>query len=139
MKRIFVDTGCWIALLNDQDELHHLSQQLVEKLHDAHWVTTELVLTELLNYLSNKGTNLRQSAVSFAEGLRANSNVTIVPQTTSQFWQALVLYSQRSDKEWSLTDCVSFLVMKQEKITDALAYDRHFDQAGFTALLRKHR
>lgn len=137
MRRILVDTGCWIALLNEQDELHNLSERLVGNLQDAHWVTTEAVLTELLNHLGSKGANLRHAAARFAEGLRGSPKVTIVPQTSIRFWQALLLYSRRLDKEWSLTDCVSFLVMKQEKIKEALAYDRHFEQAGFTALLRK--
>jgi uncharacterized protein len=132
-----VDTGAWIALLNDQDELHNLSEHHFETLKDAHWVTTEVVLTEFLNHLGSKQANLRHAAARFAEGLRSSPNITIVPQSSTQFWQALLLYSQRLDKEWSLTDCVSFLVMKHQKIKEALAYDRHFEQAGFTALLRK--
>jgi len=53
-----------------------------------------------------------------------------------QFQDALALYEQSSDKEWSLTDCSSFLIMRELKITEALAHDKHFEQAGFDALLR---
>jgi len=123
-------------MLNEQDELHILCERLVGNIQDARWVTTEAVLTELLNHLGSQGTNLRHVAASFVEGLRSSPNVTIIPQTSTQFWRALLLYSQRLDKEWSLTGYVSFLVMKQERLKEALAYDRHFEQAGFTALLR---
>lgn len=61
----------------------------------------------------------------------------IQPQTHEQFSMALGLYEQRADKKWSLTDCASFLAMQEEGITDALAHDDHFQQAGFTALLRE--
>jgi predicted nucleic acid-binding protein len=68
--------------------------------------------------------------------IRANPNSRVVPQTSLQFQDALALFEQSSDKEWSLTDCSSFLIMRELKITEALAYDKHFEQASFVALLR---
>jgi predicted nucleic acid-binding protein len=137
LKRVFVDTGFWIALLNEDDDLHSQAQILAESLQSSHWITTEMVLTELLNFLGSKGKNIRRAAVTFVDRLGKSPDVTILRQTSAQFSSALSLYSQRPDKAWSLTDCASFLVMKKAGLTEALAYDLHFEQAGFVALLRK--
>jgi hypothetical protein len=50
----------------------------------------------------------------------------------------VALYGERMDKDWPLTDCISFVVMQREGITDALTGDRHFEQAGFVPLLKGH-
>ena len=68
--------------------------------------------------------------------LEDNPDVEIVPQTDTQFRTAVERYASRSDQRWSLTDCASFLLMEERGITEALAYDRDFEQAGFIALLR---
>ena len=68
--------------------------------------------------------------------LEDNPDVEIVPQTDTQFRTAVERYASRSDQRWSLTDCASFLLMEERGITEALAYDRDFQQAGFIALLR---
>lgn len=60
----------------------------------------------------------------------------MIPQSSEQFDAALDLYSQRHDKTWGLTDCVSFCIMSERGIQEALAYDHHFEQAGFRPLLR---
>ena len=70
------------------------------------------------------------------EKLTPKPNIMIVPQTDKQFQDGLELYKQRPDKQWSLTDCVSFVIMQEMGISEALAYDKHFEQAGFIALLR---
>jgi predicted nucleic acid-binding protein len=75
--------------------------------------------------------------VELIRSIRANPNIRVVPQTSLQFQDALALYEQSSDKKWSLTDCALFLVMRELGITEALAYDEHFKQAGFVALLRR--
>ena len=69
--------------------------------------------------------------------LENNPNVEIVAQTDMQFRAAVERYASRGDQRWSLTDCASFLVMEERDITEALAYDRDFEQAGFIALLRE--
>ena len=68
--------------------------------------------------------------------LRGNPGVTIVPANTEVFEQGVELYSRRPDKSWSLTDCISFVVMQRYGLTDALTGDHHFEQAGFRVLLR---
>jgi predicted nucleic acid-binding protein len=62
--------------------------------------------------------------------------VTIIPQTSKLFLNAFELYTQRQDKAWSHTDCSSFCIMEELGISESLTYDKHFEQAGFIALLR---
>ncbi len=75
--------------------------------------------------------------VNLERELRQNPGITIAPQTSSDFREAVERYARRSDQEWGLTDCASFLIMERNGITEALTYDRHFEQAGFVALLRE--
>jgi uncharacterized protein len=67
--------------------------------------------------------------------LSAHRNATIVPPTQTLFEQGIAYYAARADKDWSLTDCISFIVMAEQQITEALTGDHHFEQAGFRALL----
>ena len=99
-------------------------------------VTTELVLAETLNAYSANGPFVRGLAVRFVDALAADPKVEIISQTPALFAAALTLYRERADKAWSLTDCMSFSIMKTRGIKSALAHDRHFEQAGFKALLR---
>jgi predicted nucleic acid-binding protein len=89
-----------------------------------------------LNAFSKEGMRFRQAAFMLIEKSRSNPNIEIVSQTTELFQSALKLYYQRLDKNWSHTDCASFQIMQQQNILEALAYDKHFEQAGFVALLR---
>lgn len=136
MRFIFADTGYWVALLNPGDNLHQKAIRLEQTLHPVHIVTSEMVLTEVLNDFSKRGEYLRDIVTDFIRSLRSHPNLTIVPQTSQQFEKAFALYTQRKDKQWSHTDCVSFNIMEENSIFEALAYDKHFAQAGFTALMR---
>ena len=134
MKVVFVDTGFWIARFNPNDSLHSRAAELARSLGPARYLTSEMVLSEFLAALSP--TVLRSSAVSAVRKIIANPNVEVVPQTSIQFREAFELYADRADKDWSLTDCASFKLMRERGVADALAYDHHFEQAGFKALLR---
>ena len=136
MKEVFADAGYWIAVFMPRDHLHGKAMQVSKTLGSCRLVTSEMVLVELLNALSNCGTELRTTAADAVERLRRDANVSIVPQSSSQFSAALKFYQRRADKNWSLTDCASFLIMEERAIQEALAHDRGFQQAGFTALLR---
>lgn len=136
MRFIFADTGYWVALLNPSDNLHQKAINLAQALQPARIVTSEMVLTEVLNDFSKRGEYLRDVASELIRDLRSHPNTTIIPQTSWQFEQALILYTQRKDKHWSHTDCVSFNIMAENGIAEALAYDKHFTQAGFTPLMR---
>lgn len=136
MRSVFVDTAYWIALLNPRDFLHTRVKTVSSKLGSVRLVTSEMVLTELLNEFATRGEDLRKAAANTILRLREDSRVLIVPQTSALFQEAFVLYSTRGDKGWSQTDCASFRIMEDRGITQALTHDRHFEQAGFVALLR---
>lgn len=134
MKTVFADTGYWAALLNPKDQLHAKAGQVSSGLGKVRILTTEMVLDELLAALSK--IPLRPYAIRGVEAIRSNPNVEVVPQTSLQFVSAFDSYRGVSDKEWSLTDCASFVLMRERGLTEALAHDHHFEQAGFIALLR---
>ena len=136
MRTVFADTGYWVALLNPLDDLHNKATKLSKSLNPVHIVTSQMVLTEVLNDFSKRGDYLRQVATKLIGSINKNSNITLVSQTSEQFNKGLELYKNRPDKNWSLTDCVSFKIMEEIGIYEALAYDKHFEQAGFRALLR---
>ena len=134
MKTVFADTGYWVAVLDPNDTLHERARAASVALGKTRLVTTEMVISELLAALSKLP--VRPYAVAGVDRIRANPNVEVVPQTSLQFAHAYDLYKRRIDKEWSLADCASFEVMQARGITEALAHDVHFQQAGFDALLR---
>lgn len=136
MRTIFVDTGYWIALIHPDDDLHEQALLITKQVLPAELVTTELVLNELLNAFSRRGAIFREAAVNLIDALQEDETVEIIPQDMELFNAALELYRQRPDQAWSHTDCASFHLMRERNILEALAYDRHFEQAGFVALLR---
>ena len=136
MGTLFADAGYWIAVLHSRDRLHARAQGLAAGLGSTAIVTTAMVLVETLDHLAGLGEQHRDLAVRLVRELDANPNVEVVPQTDVQFRAAVDRYAARPDQTWSLTDCASFLVMEERNITEALAHDRDFEQAGFTALLR---
>lgn len=136
MRSVFADASYWIALLNPRDTLHERAAMASASLGQARLVTSEMVLTELLNDFGMRNAGLRRIAMQAIQPLRDDRRVAIIPQTSALFHQALGLYAAREDKAWSLTDCASFRIMEGLGITDALTHDRHFEQAGFRALLR---
>ncbi len=136
MNVVFADAGYFIANLDSRDPLHERARTVAAGLGLFGTVTTQMVIAEVLNYASRGGDYLRSLAVEMVRNLQARPDVEIVPQTDAQFSAAVEHYAARPDQTWSLTDCASFLVMEERSITEALAYDRDFEQAGFTALLR---
>jgi len=139
MNEIFADTGYWIALFNPRDDLHVKAITVARTIHSRLIVTSQMVLTEFLNYYASLGQSFRQQAVRVVKSLQQTMEVEIVPQTAEQFEAALTFYSQRPDKEWSLVDCASFLIMQERNMSEALAHDEHFQQAGFVPLLRDNQ
>ncbi len=98
-------------------------------------ITTWAILLEIGNALSKA--QYRRAAVKLPFSLREDTCVDVVGPSDQLFEEALNLYSDRLDKEWGLTDCISFVVMRARGITDALTTDEHFQQAGFRAVLRE--
>ncbi len=136
MRLVFADAGYWIALWHPRDTLHQRAMAVTKNLGAAAVVTTQLVLVEALDAMAGMGEFRRRFAAQMVQRLEDSPDVEIVPQTDAQFRAAVERYVGRPDQRWSLTDCASFLVMEERNITEALAHDRDFEQAGFTALLR---
>lgn len=131
---IYVDTGYLLALLNPGDELFGRAQGWAAAVHEP-LVTTEYVLWELVNSLSDPIDRSKVHA-AIAE-IRSSPHWELLPATPKLFTAGLALHQARPDKHWSLTDCISFQVMQERGCSRALAFDRHFEQAGFDALLRR--
>jgi hypothetical protein len=134
-ERFFLDTAYVQALVNARDQHHSVARGLLERLRAASevWVT-EAVLTEVGNVLA---WSHRAEAAAFIERCYTTANIRVVSVDTTLFHRALDLYKHRADKDWGLTDCLSFVVMQDHGPVDALTPDEHFQQAGFRALLRQ--
>lgn len=122
MKQVFADTSYWIALINPRDELHSKAAAATQGHKGGLIVTSEMVLTELLNAFSDQGRQVRNAVSRAVKTLRSSPGVRIVPQTSDQFERAFARYHAMADKDWSLTDCASFLIMEAEGIEAALSF-----------------
>ena len=131
--RAFADTHFWIALLSERDVAHGAAQRWQAEGGLREVVTTSWVLVEVADGMSRAAE--RETCATLIEYLRGAPAIRIIPATEQLLWRGFELYRKRSDKAWSLTDCISFVVMADEGLTDALTGDRHFEQAGYRALL----
>jgi uncharacterized protein len=133
MKPLFADTFYYLALLSPDDPAHERAVALTRKLR-SNIITTAWVLLEVGDAMSAPVN--RELFGTLLDQLRTTPAVRIVPFSQRHFDKGVDLFRSRKDKKWTLTDCISFVVMKHEKLTDALTGDRHFEQAGFRALLK---
>ena len=131
---IFVDTGFFLALFNPKDELHGRAEAWAEAVSEP-LLVTEYVLWECVNALSLPAD--RPTAHHLVEYVRAAGGFEVIAASPAWWAAGLALHRSRLDKAWSLTDCISFEVMRDRDVRRALAHDRHFEQAGFEALLRR--
>lgn len=129
---VFADTVFWLALVLRRDACHPRAQSWARAL-SGRIITTWAVLLETANTLAPAA--WRHLAVRFVDRLEAHPNVEIVELDSALLRRGWDLYQNRADKDWSLVDCISFIVMGDRGIRDALTADRHFQQAGFRALL----
>ncbi len=132
MKGLFADTFYFFAILNPRDAAHPEALAFASE-HDEPIVTTAWVLTELADGLA--GTANRRAFSRLVARLQAVPENEIVPPSQELMTRGIQLYDARPDKNWSLTDCISFVVMQDRGITHALTGDHHFEQAGFSILL----
>jgi predicted nucleic acid-binding protein len=133
MKAVFADAFYLIALSNPADTHHDAAVRASASL-SSRLITTRHVLIEVADALS--APLFRAEVARFLCDLAADPCVEVIAPDDSLFDRGLDLYSQRPDKAWSLTDCISFVVMTERGLTEALTGDHHFEQAGFRALLR---
>jgi len=134
MNALFADTSFYLALLNPRDRHHRRAVESARKVRRP-IVTTEFVLVEVGNALSGTPRG-RDRFVTFVDRVSGHGSNTVVPASHQLFAQGSELYRSRNDKTWSLTDCISFVVMNEHGLTEALTADHHFEQAGFTVLLK---
>jgi len=129
----FIDTVYVLALLNPRDRLHRRAIELSQE-RRAPLVTSHAVLTEVADALAEHARHAWASQT--IDDLQSDPDVKCVGIDGATFAGALSLYRERPDKDWSLTDCISFVIMHRQEITEALTADVHFVQAGFRALMR---
>jgi predicted nucleic acid-binding protein len=133
MRTVFADSYYFIAQLNPADEAHAKATAFTAAFEGS-LLATDWILVEVGDAFSrplNRG-----RFVHFCRQLPALPDMRIVPATRAMFLEGFELFANRPDKEWSLTDCISFVVMQKEGINEALTGDHHFEQAGFVALLK---
>jgi predicted nucleic acid-binding protein len=133
MTTVFADATFYIAAASPRDQNHLAARRFAESF-SGRVVTTEYVLTEVANFLSGSARRAK-----FLESLRAiqkDRNTEIVPSTHDLWLRGLEFYARRTDKDWSLTDCISFVVMTDRGLKDALTADHDFEQGGFNVLLK---
>jgi predicted nucleic acid-binding protein len=135
MRRIFADTLYWVAMTHRKDQWHQAAVTIGRRILGCQLVTTDEVFTEVLTAFCEARPTLRQRAATLVRNLYQKPTVTVHPQSRQTFLSGLSLYESRSDKEYSLTDCVSMAAMRQEGISEVLTHDNHFTQEGFTILL----
>jgi len=133
LKKIFVDTQYVAALINRRDQFHKRAMELADELDGQPLLTTDSVLIEIGNALARR---CRREAVEVIERFLGSDEVEIVRTTPELLLDALTLYRTHDDKSWGMTDCISFVVMRQLGVDDALTHDQHFVQADFSALMR---
>jgi predicted nucleic acid-binding protein len=132
MKAVFADTFYFLPLLNERDAAHDRAVA-ASRTPGLQLVTTEFVLLELADALFKPGQ--REQALSLWNVVETEPAFRIIPASTALLNRGRGVYRQRQDKEWSLTDCISFVVMQEEQLGEVLTGDRHFEQAGFKPLL----
>jgi predicted nucleic acid-binding protein len=132
MQMYFADAWYFIGLLDRRDSHHRQANRLASRLATTQIVTHDAVLTEFLAFFSDEGISLRRSAAEMTRDVLRTYEVVIPDRPL--FLHALDLYESRPDKEYSLVDCMSMVIMKQRGITDVLTNDHHFRQEGFTVV-----
>ncbi len=134
---LFVDTFAWIALRNKSDNYHlqALATMNIVVKQKRRLVTSDYVLVEVADAFARP--TLRTLAVSLLSEILENSDglIEVVPASRELLSEGFQRYSGRLDKGWSLTDCISMVVMERWGITEVFTNDHHFRQAGFTTLI----
>jgi predicted nucleic acid-binding protein len=130
---MFLDSSYVIALVNKKDQHHEQAMEMARVLGEPLLVTTDAILLEIGNGLAR---NFKAEAIGVIEEFLSSDEVQIISVDTRLFQKGFDLYKSYQDKAWGLVDCISFVVMQERGITDALTTDSHFGQAGFNVLLK---
>jgi predicted nucleic acid-binding protein len=135
VSRVFLDTAFIFSLSNTRDEWHKRAVDWQARIvsEGRSLITTEFIVMEIGDGLA--ALRFRTQAARIVDTLRSNALIEIVPASSRIVDDAFRLFQGRDDKDWGMTDCSSFVVMGERGLSDALTMDRHFEQAGFRALL----
>jgi len=131
-EQILVDTAYVLALVNERDQYHDRAQELADLFEGHDLLITDAVLLEIGNALAR---GFKEQAIEIITYFFESEEVEIFRHSSQIFDKAFALYKKYADKEWSLVDCISFIVMRERGIKQALTFDRHFEQAGFVAIM----
>ena len=131
-EQILVDTAYVLALVNERDQYHDRAQELADLFEGHDLLITDAVLLEIGNALAR---GFKEQAIEIISYFIESEEVEIFRHSSQIFDKAFALYKKYADKEWSLVDCISFIVMRERGIKQALTFDRHFEQAGFVAIM----
>ena len=131
-EQILVDTAYVLALVNERDQYHDRAQELADLFEGHDLLITDAVLLEIGNALAR---GFKEQAIEIITYFFESEEVEIFRHSSQVFDKAFALYKKYDDKEWSFVDCISFIVMRERGIKQALTFDRHFEQAGFVAIM----
>ena len=130
MPRIFADSWFYIAVNDRADNHHRRALEAVRRFAGVDVITSTAVLTEVLTYFADEGSRARFHVAAAVRDVIARTEVVVVDLPL--FQRGLDFYEKRSDKEYSLVDCVSMVIMRDRSLTHILSNDHHFRQEGFT-------
>ncbi|NES84600.1 MAG: type II toxin-antitoxin system VapC family toxin [Moorea sp. SIO2B7] len=131
LNAIFIDTSYIIALINERDDYHHEALDLANRYDGYPFIISEPILLEVGNALCR---NYKVEASQIINHFLEADDVEVISLTSDLLKKAFDLYQQYQDKYWVLVDCISFIIMKENKINHVLTFDRYFSQAGFHIL-----
>jgi uncharacterized protein len=133
MNSVFLDTAFIVALINPNDSLRVRALEVLDLIEGSEFLTTDAVLTEVLNFYAERGTYLRKKALQYVKSLMRQDDLNLIYHSKYLFNLALEHYEDREDKGY--TDCMSMIVMENHAVQEVATSDKHFRQAGFTILM----
>ena len=136
MNSVFVDTTALIAMGDKGDQFHHQALRVRVELKQSQidFITTNAVILELASYFSQS--HQRSTAIKLIETINQSKKWKRILVDHALMNRGFVRYKQRSDKNWSLVDCIGMIIAEDQEITEIFTTDHHFEQAGFTILLK---
>lgn len=137
MKQVFADTFFFVALLDRTDDWHERARMASLMLENTVVVTSDAIMVEFVNFFSNHNAEIRRRVVKQVHQILDAPEFHVLPMTRSAMLSGLSLHASRSDKGYSLTDCISMQMMRELGLFDVLTHDHHFAQEGFVPMLRR--
>ena len=135
MRKVFADTLYWVAIIRPTDPYQRAAKEARQAVGPCIIVTTDEVLCEFVTAFAKSGPTLQEKATRIVRELLDNGSVKVMVQSRESLLRGPDRFSERPDKEYSVTDCSSMNVMDAEGIRDVLTHDHHFEQEGYTVLI----